>query len=354
MLRSVKVMLCTLCLVASAASANTIVVHQDGTGDYSTITDAVAAAVPGDVIQVGIGTYSEYVTITKSLSLESEAGAAVTILDGVDAQRIFVVDGSVSVSIRGFTFKRALAEEAAALFVWHQGDAVVEDCIFTDNYATGSNAVAVRHTGSNLHLRNCQFLQNQAGLHSAALSSSMGSNLIVEDCQFIENQALGHGAMNTIGGNVQMTGCLFLRNSGSVGAVTLDGSSGFVSENTFHGNSGPTGTVNLGAGVQFSHNIISGEQHGPGLNASLGSQHTCNLYFDNADGACDEPLGIGEVEGDPLYCEASADVFLVCSGSPALAAENGCGAMGAFGMGCECGPVSIETTTWGELKSSFR
>jgi hypothetical protein len=337
------------------AFANTIVVHQDGSGDYTTIGGALAAAGTGDVIRIGIGTYSEFVTVTKSVTLESESGAAVTILDGLDTQRIIVVDGTVSVAIRGFTFKRAWADEASALFVWHQPTVFVEDCIFENNYATGSNAVAVRHEGSSLRLRNCLFTHNQAALHSAALSSNMGSSLVVENCQFIENQATGHAAMNTIGGHVEMTGCLFLRNVGSVGAATFDGSTGFVTGNTFHANSGPSGSVVLGTSVSFEKNIVSGDLRGYGLSTSEGTQHNCNLYFDNHLGASDQPLGSGELVGDPLYCEAQADVFLICSGSPALAAgQEGCGAMGAYGQGCECAPVSTEQTTWGALKGIFR
>ncbi|MBK7187290.1 MAG: right-handed parallel beta-helix repeat-containing protein [bacterium] len=278
-----------------------------------------------------------------------------TILDGLDMMRLFLVQGSCTASFRNLTFKRAMADEGSALLVWQQANVFMNGCIIADNYATGSNAVHVRHPGSSLTIDNCQFLRNAAAIHSGALSASMGASLYVSDSKFIENHAPGHGAMNVQSAHAEVTGCLFLRNDGGlVGALALEMSNGFVTGNTFHANSGSSGTVRLYDYTLFSRNIVSGDADGFGLETVSGTYHTCNLYYNNERGACSRPLGSGERVEDPLYCEAGGDVFLVCSGSSALAANNGCGAMGAFGLGCECGPVAIETTTWGELKSIFR
>lgn len=60
--------------LARSASASTLCVNPDGKhGCSSTIGAAVAAAAPGDVIQVSPGVYKEEVVISKSLSLVSEA-----------------------------------------------------------------------------------------------------------------------------------------------------------------------------------------------------------------------------------------------------------------------------------------
>lgn len=56
--------------LGSTAGAATLCVNTGGTGGcYSTISAAVAAASPGDTVEVGIGIYKEQVTITKPLSL---------------------------------------------------------------------------------------------------------------------------------------------------------------------------------------------------------------------------------------------------------------------------------------------
>lgn len=57
-------------LSAQPAAANTLCVNPTGThGCYNSIQKAVNAASPNDVIQVAAGTYKEYVTIGKPLSL---------------------------------------------------------------------------------------------------------------------------------------------------------------------------------------------------------------------------------------------------------------------------------------------
>lgn len=343
-------------LTWAAADAATLTVRQDGTGDYSTIGAALAAAAGGDVILVGPGTYSEYLTVTRSVDFEGEGGAAVTLLDGLNAQRLFVVQGAVQVSFRGFTFTRAGADEGAALLVWQQARVVVEDCVFADNRAMGSNAVHARHPNTSLRLSKCDFVGNRAEVHSGALSASMGASLYVEDCLFQENKSnTGHGAMNAQSAHVEIQRCLFLRNTGgSVGALTLEYCNGIVSENTFHANSGSGGTVRLSDYTLFTHNIISGELRGFGLQTVAYTSHTCNLYHDNHAGAVSQPLGAGEVVADPLYCDAAADNLQLCSGSPALIEDGGCGARGAFGEGCTCGPIGTEGASWGRLKCTFR
>ncbi|MBK6735363.1 MAG: hypothetical protein IPG61_15030 [bacterium] len=330
---------------SAGAFAATLTVRQDGTGTYSTIGGALQAANDGDTILIGVGTYHESLVVSKSVAFESESGASLTILDGQDQSRLFVVQGAYTVSFRNLTFKRAMADDGSALLVWQQADVSLSGCIIADNHATGSNAVHVRHPGTSLSIDNCQFLRNVAVVHSGALSASMGAALYVSNSQFIENSASGHGAMNVQSAYVEVTGCLFLRNSGGpVGALTLEMSSGFVTGNTFHANSGSSGTVRLYDYTLFSQNIVTGDVDGYGLETVSGTFHTCNLYYDNELGACSRPLGNGERVEDPLYCESVSDVFLVCSGSAALAANNGCGAMGAYGMGCERVPVSSETT----------
>lgn len=356
MLRTVLAILSLSLAAATPVLGTTHLVRQDGTGDYTSIGAAMSAAATGDIIVIGAGTYSEYLTVQKSLTFESEGGAAVTILDGLYSQRLFVVEGAYSVVFRGLTFAHAEADEGSALLVWQQADVLVEDCIFAANHASGSNAVHVRHPNSSLRLRNTQFLGNRAEVHSGALSASMSAHLYVDDCLFFENKSTnGHGAMNTLGAYVEMNGCLFWGNiGGTVGALTLEFGYGSVTGCTFHANSGAAGSVRLFDNTFFNGNIVSGELRGYGLQAEEGTVHTCNLYHDNRFGACNEPLGAGEILADPLFCDAAAGVFLLCSGSPALSEEGGCGPMGAFGQGCDCGPIATEDASWGDLKCIFR
>ena len=59
-----------------------IVVAQDGSGDYRTITEAVAAAADGDTVLVRPGHYVESVTITHDITLKGDGDPATIVLEG--------------------------------------------------------------------------------------------------------------------------------------------------------------------------------------------------------------------------------------------------------------------------------
>jgi nitrous oxidase accessory protein NosD len=100
---------------ASLATAATLCVNKEKkSACYSTITAAVAAASPGDVIQVVGGTYKEQVVITKSLSLLAFDGTQPVIDATGLANGIFVngmsaapKTGVANVIISGFAVRNA-------------------------------------------------------------------------------------------------------------------------------------------------------------------------------------------------------------------------------------------------------
>jgi hypothetical protein len=102
-------------LSASSLSAATLCVNKDKkSGCYTTIGAAVAAASPGDVIQVTGGTYAEMVTITESISLVAFDGDHPVIDATGLANGIFVNGmsaapkiGVANVIISGFAVRNA-------------------------------------------------------------------------------------------------------------------------------------------------------------------------------------------------------------------------------------------------------
>lgn len=346
---------------APSLQADTLYVQQDGSGQFTTIEAALVAAADGDVILVGQGTYHESPLVNKSVTIKSETGCLTTILDGDDSRQIMTVEGMVNVSLEGLTFTHGYASDASALMIWNGATVVVEDCNFMDNYATSSNAVHVRHSGTGASFFNCEFRNNSCELHSAALSIGIDANsLVVQDCIFADNTSQGmSGAVNCNSGLVDFHGNLFLRNSGlGSGALTiLYEVSGRVYGNTFHENTGRDhGSVLIAADVTFEQNIVTSTLVGPGLDTNGDLLHSCNLFYDNKGGSIvGSELGEGEIEEDPLYCEYTLDNFFLCSRSPALEANNTCGTMGAYDEGCsECGPIPVEKKTLGDLKSMYR
>ena len=102
-------------VAASLASAATLCVNPNGHGGCkTTIGGAIAAASAGDVIEVWPGTYSEQVTITKSLSLVAATGANPVIDARGKSNGIFIngmatapLPGVAAVLVSGFTVRGA-------------------------------------------------------------------------------------------------------------------------------------------------------------------------------------------------------------------------------------------------------
>jgi hypothetical protein len=135
--------------------------------------------------------------------------------------------------------------------------------------------------------------------------------------------------------------------------------------NTFHGSEVAPG---IGDGVvaldacydgpfSFRLNVIAGSRGVPAVvlqECSYRPTDGCNVFWDNPAGNfvfyTPQPT---DVVADPLFCDPSTGDFTVREGSPCLpGGVPTCGEIGAWGMGC--GVVSVEPTSWGEIKSLYR
>ncbi len=344
-------------LFATGASAATWEIRADGSGAFTTIMAAVTACSSGDVLDIGAGVWTESVEITKSLTLVGHGDA--TVMDGTGNSRHLWVHGLCSVMVSDIAFVDGYADNGSSVVVWQGADASFTRCTFSGNHAYESNAMVVRHVGTHVVVTQCIFRDNTADVTSAAIGVGMGAVARLEDSVFENNRAyLISGAVNNDASRLDVTGCLFIRNgSKNTGALVYSEGGGIVANNTFFANSGPiNGSVRLWPGTVFEGNIVAGERSGPGV-ADEGATRTCNLYFDNVAGDLlgGLPLTPTEWHADPLFCDWAGDVFTVCAISPALPEVNGCGAIGAFGEGCDaCGPVASEPETWGGLQARFR
>ncbi len=148
-------LLSTLFLTKSKISVNaaTDVIYVPT--DYSTIQEAINAAISGDTIFVYSGTYKEHIVVNKSVSLIGE-GRDSTIVDGDGTGTVVSIMAS-QVSIRGFTIKRSgkglynsgifvnqsdsndishntLADSNNGINLYFSADNVVYGNTITDNY----------------------------------------------------------------------------------------------------------------------------------------------------------------------------------------------------------------------------
>lgn len=90
--------------------AATLCVNPGGTsGCFTTIQGAINAASSGDIINIEAGTYTENLSITKTLTLAG-AGQQSTIIDGAQVDHVVYVKGDIVVNISGVTIQHGKAK----------------------------------------------------------------------------------------------------------------------------------------------------------------------------------------------------------------------------------------------------
>jgi hypothetical protein len=356
----------------SAALATTLTVRQDGTGDYTTLTAAIAASFPADTIEVGPGVYSEPpLTVTHSLYLVSTDGPDLTVLDGQNTQRILAFTGSSNSSeVLGVQFRNGnspgigslsvvtnataavrgclfTGNEWSALSVHSGGTAIVEECIFESNISTGTppGAIYASGSGAQLLLSDCDFTNNQTPTNGGAVSVVLGAFASIAGSRFEGNFAATHGAAVHVASNseAEIESSVFVDNiAAESSAIYFVDSTGSVTNSTFVRNrcsNYQRGSLVLHVAntVEVWNNIFYGELNGPGIfYIGASGVHECNLFWDNLTGPIfGDTLSLSDSEQDPIFCDTVGGNFSVSTNGPAAPANNSCGVViGALAPAC--------------------
>jgi nitrous oxidase accessory protein len=118
----------------SALQAKPTTLHVGPRATYSTISEAVAAAEPGDTIRVAAGLYTEpTLELNKSVSLLGEPGA---VLDG-EGERGVVRVFADSVTVAGFTIRNtgiSFTEDRAGILVDKSQYCTIRDNVLEDTF----------------------------------------------------------------------------------------------------------------------------------------------------------------------------------------------------------------------------
>ena len=162
----------------------TLTVKQDGSGNFISIQNAIAAATNGDIILVHPGVYVENVDfIGKSLtvcSLEVLEGDRTyvqsTIIDGNRASPcVSFISGNLEATLRGFTLRNGLGSfmyddiEAwgGGIFMSQTGRVNLTNCDITDNLAALGAGISC--DGGPLYLSGVNIFGNYASCRAAGL-----------------------------------------------------------------------------------------------------------------------------------------------------------------------------------------
>lgn len=231
---------------------------------FTDLSDALSAADPTDTIWVAQGTYlsgganptrDSYFNIPTSVELYGGFDGTETTLDQRDVENnITILSGDLqnddiasdldsnktdntlhvmwadslvdhTTIIDGFTIKGGYADifdpldETKSLGggMLSYGTPLIIDCIFEDNFAEEGGALNVRNS-TGVQVEDCAFLNNTADFSGGAIAS-FEVNGMYRDCYFEGNSAEHGGAVEVVGGAIEVVDCGFEENAAEYGGA---------------------------------------------------------------------------------------------------------------------------------------
>ena len=171
------------------------------------IQAAVDAAVDGDTVLVANGSYllTEEITVTNSITIESENGPNVTVVDGGGATRCFNLGGFACI-ISGLTITNGSAVIGGGIYCTTSVP-MVTNCVISGNTAYGGggsgNGGGMRHGWAD----NCIISENTAASSGGGMRYGVANNCVISgntantgggkfsgtafNCTIVGNEALG-------------------------------------------------------------------------------------------------------------------------------------------------------------------
>jgi len=307
----------------------TWLVCPDGSGDFTTIQEAVSAAAEQDTIELCDGIYTgdgnRDISTWKKLTIRSQTGdptACIIDVQGTaeEYHRAFTISSFGDVDFEGITFTGGYSDYSGGAIKCQDSDVVFRDCMFTDN-----NCVS---TGGAVY----------------ATTSYSGSTIFY-DCIFMNNTAEYGGAVVCMG-NGYFHGCVMSGNTADRGGAiyaAYGGGSYFdctIVDN--HGTEGSAAYLSYQADLYFNRTILAfntGSQTVECGEPSADARLYCSDVFGNSGGdwvgcIADQAGNIGNISEDPRFCDLTGGDYTLRCTSPCLdPAEPSCDGMGALGEG---------------------
>ncbi len=188
------------------------------------------ANATADTIVLGAGTFTlsraganENNAVTGDLDITglltiTGAGAANTIIDGADLDRIFHIGPGARVVISGVTIRNGTAASAGG--VHNFGTLTINDSIIENNIASSATNAAttslgggIGNEGGTLNLNNVIVRANSSRSHGGGLYSSGGTVTIVDSTFTRNTSGVDGGGLSIYRGNLSVTGGAINRNT---------------------------------------------------------------------------------------------------------------------------------------------
>jgi hypothetical protein len=380
-----------LFLSISSSNAATWYITVDGTGDAPTIQAAIESAGMDDTILVAPGSYTwsnqgtgdefgmvHIMRFAPALTIVSEAGPEMTILDAEFQGRVFFYQGHYPTEpggliIDGFTFTRGRPTQTGNIvgggFTAHLSSPVIRNSVFRFCESDQGGAYWFGGQGSP-QLVNCVFEDNSARYGGAVFFINTDQTTLISNCELRRNTATQYGgAVFCYNVPLWMENCVVAFNTATQngGGIAFQNCwPGTITQSTLHKNLGaPGGAIAIIADSELTvdHTIISNSRGGgsASIHTTGSIAFSCTDIFGNVGGSWIAPfdgqIGVdGNFQANALYCDISPNSELEIEAPSPCAPGNhpdgaSCGLIGARPV--SCGGVPTESKTWGALKSLY-
>jgi hypothetical protein len=314
------------------------------TGQEGTVTPgwsiqaAINAALPGETVNVGPGTYHENLVLKSGVNVVG-SGWSSTILQGSDNTNVVSANGVASVRFAGFTITGSGNSNNGN----DSGVSLQSSSILLEDNLITTNVTGVSVTFGSPIIRNNIFEGNgcpsrSCNYYGVGIWASYSTPVIANNL-FINNYC----------------GAIYMSGSTSVGQII---------NNTIANNQGIGIECEYGDVSVIKNNIVTGNEYGilgdsataPAISYNDVWGNSAGNYY-GGSGAAVGP-GPGDISGDPMFDPISPSGFGLLAGSPCIHAgdpnplyDNSDGTrdtMGAFG-----GPNAVSSTLFTSLTSGF-
>jgi hypothetical protein len=244
------------------------------------------------------------------------------------------------------------------------GSLVLEDSSFEACTGGALEIQGLLDPSSLLAVARCSFENNGGSfLSRGAVSAQFIGLVLIEESWFYRNFVgimYGCDEGNLFNSVMSVRNCTFAETlSPSSLAICAFANALEITGNTFYGGSTGARALHYNGILPFStlileRNVISFSTNAPAVEAQAQVQSGCNVFWQNTGGHTSGfALGPTDLVSDPMFCDAPALDFTVNAASPCLPPNNnGCGQIGAWGLGC--GDVSVEPSSWGSIQALYR
>jgi predicted outer membrane repeat protein len=361
------VLLLTFWSISGTSTAAVILVP----GEQPTIQQGINAAAEGDTVLVAADTYVGPMNRDLDfggvdLVLLSEEGRGSAIIDCQGVGRGFYLHSGEDASsiIDGFTVTNGFHGGLGGAAYFHETNPTVRNCTFSTNTSNDRGGGVACYSCSP-EITNCTFIGNVADGRGGALFCTNYAAPAITGCVFSGNSADVGGAIHftNTASSPEITGCTFSGNTADTGGAIAFHyeATPVIASCTFSDNSGCAIYCESNCALTIHNTIVAFNDPGAGVSCWPGSsaQLTCCDVYGNQGGdwiSCiaDQSGEDGNMCQDPLFCREDnpEQPYSLHSDSDCAADNNpGCGAIGAWAVGCD--ESAVEHTSWGRVKSLY-